>query len=56
MLRWLRRKNRKKGEMALSAVVIRKDGTKEDLGVISKSPVEFKAEGGTGGGRPNKQR
>jgi hypothetical protein len=40
---------RRKGEMALSAVVIRKDGKKEDIGVISRSKIEFKTRGGAGG-------
>lgn len=31
-----------KGEMAVSIKVIRKDGTVEDLGVVSRTPVEWK--------------
>lgn len=42
MLRFLRHK--RKGEIALSAVVIRKDGRREELGVVSRGPVEFKTE------------
>lgn len=42
--KWLRRKSKKVPEATISAVVIRADGTREDLGVISKGPVEFKPE------------
>jgi len=41
--RIFRRKPKK--QATISAVVIRADGTREDLGVISRGPVEFKAKG-----------
>lgn len=34
------------GEMTLSAIVTRADGTVEDLGVISRGPLTFKTEKG----------
>jgi hypothetical protein len=37
---------RKQGETALSAVVIRKNGTVEDLGVISRGKITFEAKKG----------
>lgn len=42
----LRRRNRKprKGEMTISAVVRRKDGTVEDLGVIGRGKTKMKPE------------
>jgi hypothetical protein len=42
LLRLFKRKP-KKG-ITISAVVIRGDGTKQDLGVISRGPVEMKPE------------
>lgn len=39
-------KRKKRGEMTLSAVVYRADGTVEDLGVISKGKIDLKPRGG----------
>jgi hypothetical protein len=39
-MRLFRRK--RKREVTLSAVIIRKDGKREDLGVIAKGVVEFR--------------
>lgn len=42
-IRLFRRKPTK--EATISAVVIRADGTREDLGVISRGPVKFTPKG-----------
>jgi hypothetical protein len=44
-VKWFKRK-RKPKEATLSAVVIRKDGTREDLGVVAKGRIQMKPEAG----------
>lgn len=36
-------KRKPQGTMSVAIKVIRKDGTVEDLGIVSQSPVEWKA-------------
>jgi hypothetical protein len=43
LLRWPW-KRKPEGSATLSAKIIRADGTVEDLGVVSRSPIEFKPE------------
>lgn len=41
LLKWWRNRKPAKGEATISMVVTRKDGTVENLGVVSRSDIKF---------------